>query len=435
MISNEEQEIVAQTGILPSLEIPQVIQNPSNNPSKILDESNLGRHTNNQENIRKEKYFYDEEMDKGPFRVQIETKLNKIINKLTIGSLLKKFKKNSGVIDIKKNGRNRATVYFNRVVEANALLKSNELDEGYEVYLPAHFISVKGVVDGVPLDVEMEEIKTEIDCNHDILNAYRMNRFFNGKKEPTEKVAIIFRTRQLPKYVRIYNLRSKVEPFITKSTFCQNCCRYNHMTKYCKSNKKRCTKCSKVDCNEEACNNETYCFYCKANHRPNSKFCKEKEKQQQIRKIMANKAITFQEVRDELKFFLSNKFEVLDEIEEPNVFESFTLNYKSKTKTWKTNTRKTSISTQTEPEKIEDKKQSLKRKREEELGVIQDNPHKVSKETKEQTESIDNKEVEVKYQNILYKIYNKLINKQDMNQLLVQLESNLKYELIKPIIL
>ncbi len=74
-------------------------------------------------------------------------------------------------------------------MEANALLKSNDLDKEYNVYLPGYFISVKGVIDGVPYDVQMDEIKEEIDCNYEILNAYRLNRFRNDKKESTEKVA------------------------------------------------------------------------------------------------------------------------------------------------------------------------------------------------------------------------------------------------------
>lgn len=67
------------------------------------------------------------------------------------------------------------TVYFVKMTEANKLLSHVEKD--YDIYLPINFISLKGVISGVPQDITKEEIIKEIDTNLEIIEAYRMNIF------------------------------------------------------------------------------------------------------------------------------------------------------------------------------------------------------------------------------------------------------------------
>lgn len=56
--------------------------------------------------IERNKYFNEQGTDAGPYRVIIDSKTD-TINKMTIGALLKKFKKNTGILDIKKNSRKK----------------------------------------------------------------------------------------------------------------------------------------------------------------------------------------------------------------------------------------------------------------------------------------------------------------------------------------
>lgn len=103
------------------------------------------------------KYLYNSDNDVGPFRIIIERK-EKPINKITIGYLLKKLKLNNGLMDMKKNGKKRVIAYFKTAIDANAVLNYNTKELEYNFFLPENFISVKGVIAGIPDDITIEEI-------------------------------------------------------------------------------------------------------------------------------------------------------------------------------------------------------------------------------------------------------------------------------------
>lgn len=105
----------------------------------------------------------------------IQAEDDKPIKKINIGFLIKKAILNNGLMDIRKTGRKKVTVYFVKMTEANKLLSHVEND--YDIYLPINFISLKGVISGVPQDITKEEIIKEIDTNLEIIEAYRMNIF------------------------------------------------------------------------------------------------------------------------------------------------------------------------------------------------------------------------------------------------------------------
>lgn len=398
----------------------------SSNTNQKNDEASKAE--NNTNKIFK-KYLYNSENDVGPFRIIIERK-NKPINKITAGYLLKKLKLNSGLMDMKKNGIKKVIAYFKTAVEANAILNYNTCQLEYNFFLPVHFISVRGVISGIPEDITLEEIIEEIDTNTEILHTYRINRFKDGKKVPTDKVSIAFRTNQLPRYVRLCNIRSRVDPFISKSAFCTKCLRFNHMEKNCRSNKIRCNKCSAYDCSGEKC--ENYCFFCKENHKPNSKLCKETTKQKKIKTIMATAALSYQEVNDELDYFLKNKYDVLSDLEEePKIYQTYAefTNSHQKSNPWK-KAIKTPQKAATATVQVINNKRKREDDDKEERGVALNNPHKTMGQQSETVINNIHSEDEIKYQNILYTIYTKLINKQNLNQILQEIENNFKFELI-----
>lgn len=265
--------------------------------------------------------------DIGPYRIIMEPTKEKYINKIALARFLRSNNLIDEMIDIKKTGQKKATVYFNTVESANNVLefhkniKSDSLEHKFIAYLPLYFIVVKGVITGIPLDMSIEEVKEELADNGDILDIYRMNRFRDGKKEPSDRMCISFRSQFLPKSIKLCYIRSRILPYISKVVYCQKCLRFNHKKENCKG-KNICQNCSKRNCksieDESICLNSAFCIHCKKSHAVFSDpECKEIVKQNKIRSIMSERALTYTEVRDEFEYFSNNRFNIIDPDSEP----------------------------------------------------------------------------------------------------------------------
>lgn len=179
-------------------------------------------------------YLY-EGSDQGPSRVMVElidTKKGEIkINKLTLACTLRKMiMYKTHVVDMKHVGRNKIMIYMNNFQLANRLTKDPALNEkNYRAYIPRHFVSVTGVIAGVPLEITEEDIMQDIQCEFPVLEAYRMNRFVNDHKEATQRMRITFRAHKLPQAVKIFCCSVQVKAFFKKTVLCLKCLRYNQM--------------------------------------------------------------------------------------------------------------------------------------------------------------------------------------------------------------
>lgn len=380
--------------------------------------------------------------DQGPYRIVLEiVEKGKYINKLSIGRLLKTHRLSDNLLDIKKTSKTKLTIYLQTMEAANRLLDlTTPFAPKYVLYLPAYFVTVKGVISGIPDDMTIEELKSEIDTEYDILDAYRMNRFSNGMKQPSDRVCIAFRSTMLPKYIKICYIRSKVDPFIPKVVHCAKCLKFNHDKKGCKG-KSKCNNCSNQNCpsleKNEQCIKEPYCMYCKKNHRIFDKpLCTELGKQKQIKKIMASHSLSYIEVLDEFDFLSRNKFETIDPDNEPiKMFEKYRFNKMNHPKKHRTITK---IDKQTQCENIEkeNKINSRKRNRDENeeyeknqrVGVELENPHRTS-ELERLISQLQQKLVENNdnFKRILFNIYEKITKNEDLEQLALELEKNLEY--------
>lgn len=235
-------------------------------------------------------------------------------------------------MDIKRAGKCRAIVYLEKLDEANDIIRSIELKKMFHVYVPEHFIAVKGVLTGIPTDMTIDKIQNEIQSDYEILSMYRLNKVVNENKKPTDRIVVSWRSDTLPKYVKLCYVRSRVELFIRKTIICENCQKFNHLTKNCRG-KKRCNNCSKINCesitNMKQCDNEAFCLCCKHKHQTSDKQkCKEWEMQNKIKIITATKPLSYKEVRNEIDFFTENKFDVFNRTEDSvKVFETFAERY------------------------------------------------------------------------------------------------------------
>lgn len=178
------------------------------------------------------------------------------------------------------------TVYTNNYKSANEIVESEVLKtHNYEAFIKFNTITKKGIVFGVPTEMDIEEIKSEIKTEMQIVDIYRVTYYENNKEHPTQRVVVTFRITTLEESIKIYGVNKKLRPYINKTILCKNCLRYNHRENNCKA-KKRCDRCAEEH-NEDQCENSIKCIYCKEDHKTTDiKKCNEFQRQQKINKII-----------------------------------------------------------------------------------------------------------------------------------------------------
>lgn len=241
------------------------------------------------------------------------------INKLTFGQLMTKSDFYChNVSNIRALGKFKLIVFMKTLQAANHLQKDSSLNEyNYKAYIPRSFVSVSGVVAGVPVDMDMEEIRESITCACPIISINRLHRYEGGRKIPTSRIGVIFRASQLPREVRIFCCINTVRPFINRPVLCLNCLRYNHRVENCRS-KKRCPNCAAMHEGLETgeCQNPRKCFYYKTDHQTSDADCPEKARQRNIKTIMARTTLTYMEAKEQHPILTQNRYDLLTNNEE-----------------------------------------------------------------------------------------------------------------------
>ncbi|XP_055586429.1 uncharacterized protein LOC129755996 [Uranotaenia lowii] len=261
------------------------------------------------------------ETDSRPYRVIVENtdlKRRKYINRLQIGILLNQLGFDKCIDDIKKTGRNKATVYVGNMKDANRLADCQSLlIKGYKSYIPKKFVTVTGVISDIPLELNPNEIFENVICDVKVESVFRMTRRYNEERIPTNRVGIVFRSNMLPRYVRLFSVINRVEPFIPRPIICFKCLRYNHLSKNCQSSVLRCNNCTdEANDGHEPCPKISYCFHCKKEgHITTDRSCPQRKKESETLAIMARRNVTYQEARELLNIPTINQFDALRNVE------------------------------------------------------------------------------------------------------------------------
>lgn len=178
---------------------------------------------------------------------------------------------------------------------ANVLLNHQVVAaNGYKTFIPSLYANLTGIARNVPKEWSMEEIMECTISSSRIINVERMTFWDNEAKvaKPSESIKITFRSYKLPSEIKLYNVLTKITPFVPKTLFCKNCLKYGHTTNYCKANK-ICQKCTSKD-HIDDCNSEPKCNYCPDEvHMTNDINCQEKKNQIEIKKTMVTEKIPF----------------------------------------------------------------------------------------------------------------------------------------------
>lgn len=281
--------------------------------------------------VEREKYLYTRN-DFAPYRVYVElTDKSKKINKFTLGAWLRKSEKyRRSLTEMKYLGRSKIIVFMSYMTAANAMVDDESLKQaGYSAYVPRHLVCISGVLAGIPTEITEEEILGDIESPAPVMSVFRLSRYVDGAKQPSNRVSVTFRTKYLPEKIRVFGTTCKVNPFIRKVQFCSNCHRFNHKATNCRG-RQRCDRCARIHFPEEDqfrnCTEEVKCFHCRSSsHRTTDPNCPERMRQASINAMMAKKCLTYVEARELVAPVpVQNSYDLLANYEEfPVLKESY----------------------------------------------------------------------------------------------------------------
>lgn len=270
----------------------QVSTNMVGNRSITNNKDNMETQPKNNDNksnsyFNKLQYNY---RDAAPYIIMVQSN-DKNLNNLhpiSLGQILYETG-DSGVVNIKKSGRNRIEVHFDSFHKANEFLKS-DFDSIYETqsYIPRNYATVKGIIKGVPTYLTSEVLKNKLHTNenYEILEVYRYSKketASDGKVtfRPIPTCKVTFRAQMLPRRVFLYFNSLLVDKYNEPIRQCFQCQGYGHLGKFCR-NKVKCQKCGEEHNKTECANTVTKCANCKMAHMANSDQCTERKREESI---------------------------------------------------------------------------------------------------------------------------------------------------------
>lgn len=238
-------------------------------------------------------------------RIEVSPNDGTYLHPITFGNFLKNNSfKNIINGSVKRIGRNRCTVSFSTVQDANDFIKNDKLENfKLRAFIPTFNVTRLGIVRGVPAEWSPDEILSNVSlpwgCGQ-IIKIRRLNfkTQVDGSTvwKPSQSVVFTFDGQVLPKRIYICYNALAVDLYTYPTIQCFNCCRYGHTKPLCRS-RPRCYKCAQEhsgeNCNvEESC---ALCVMCSGYHYAISKTCPELNRQKEIKLTMSHNSISYME--------------------------------------------------------------------------------------------------------------------------------------------
>lgn len=215
----------------------------------------------------------------GPYVVFIRDGV-KTIKPLTISTYVhRKYKSVTAATTIQRQKKMKFTL--TDITEANDLIMNVDLT-GYRVYIQADEVETVGAINFSDIH-DINDIDDIVDSGTgvfkntqmdraEIVDVYRLSTPATADNENVHSmsntVKVTFGGRMLPSHIEIRGLLIKVRPWFQRAMFCENCQRFKHTSKYCKS-KARCAKCDGEHPTGKCVDqhvDHTVCPYCKTTH-------------------------------------------------------------------------------------------------------------------------------------------------------------------------
>lgn len=197
--------------------------------------------------------------------------------------------------------RNVWEVQFGNAQEANKFgndpeTKSLFVSNALNVYIPRHKVLQRGIVPGVPFDINEDQLVQEINMKNSGVHAVAAKRMKRKVKNEEGKVDWVdtkscwvdFRTKTMPEKLLMFKTRVEVTAYINQVIVCYKCGKFGHVKRKCEKEEK-CLNCGqdKHTAENEVCERGSKCLNCNQNHHTLNGECKEMDKAKKIRKTMA----------------------------------------------------------------------------------------------------------------------------------------------------
>lgn len=189
---------------------------------------------------------------------------------------------------------------FNSRSEANKSITNKYLPElKLEAFIPRHKLYRKGVINGVPLDVPLEEFSDAIlneNVNVKINSLFRLRRRNRTTKEMEDSASVVieFKGQCLPDTLIIWRSVIRVTPYVQAVRLCFKCGLIGHLSKFCNRNQ-CCLTCANHHPRDPQCALPPKCINCDGSHRTLDRSCPAYVKRNDIAKIMARNNLSYLE--------------------------------------------------------------------------------------------------------------------------------------------
>lgn len=153
---------------------------------------------------------------------------------------------------------------------------------------------LRGVITGIPPEVPVEEIKTNVSGGKVVeVRRLKMNR--NGERSDSFSVMLKFEERVLPDKVYVGYMSYGVRPFIPPPLRCFKCQKFGHVAAVCKG-KQRCGRCAGDHeygkCEEGAA---LKCCNCGGEHSSAYRGCTVSKRAEEVQKVKIQTGVSFAE--------------------------------------------------------------------------------------------------------------------------------------------
>lgn len=255
-------------------------------------------------------------LSQGPYSVYITkmyTEKVKNYSDLDIARIL-------DVIDVPYNqvcpvARNVWDVSFLERTDANNFANNEEnrtlfAQNGLNVYVPKHRVVQRGIVRGVPFDIDADALLAEINEKNSGVHAIASSRMKRkvknedgtNKWQDTKSFWVDFGAKTMPEKLLMFKTRVEVTVYVDQTVVCYKCGKIGHRKKFCKKEEEKCLNCGegKHTSDNEKCDRTPKCLNCNQQHHTLNSVCREFDKAKKIKKTMATDNVSFFEARKQV---------------------------------------------------------------------------------------------------------------------------------------
>ncbi|XP_059813909.1 uncharacterized protein LOC132385715 [Hypanus sabinus] len=152
----------------------------------------------------------------------------------------------------------------------------------------------KGVITGVPMSINMEELKRNIKGGK-VINVRRLKTTKEGMKKESETVLIESEEARVPSKVFLGFMSYPVRVYVPNPLRCYNCQRFGHIAKNCKR-QRRCARCGDVhEYGKCGTGVQPKCCNCGGAHNVAYSGCEVMRREIKIQEIRVKRKITYAE--------------------------------------------------------------------------------------------------------------------------------------------